>query len=90
LETFGEEEESDSDHSQIEERTQLSINDIQNSASGIHIVRCTAHILALASRSIKTLLQQTRNVICTLRTSNLMKELKKQNLPIAIVDVETR
>lgn len=95
LDNFAEED----DQNQAEELLQSSANDLQTSTSDIHLVRCAAHTLALAvndcigrkaSSSIKALLQEARSVVCTLRTSNLRKELKRQNLPMAIPDVETR
>ena len=65
----------------------------------MHLVRCSAHTLALAvddcigrksDETTEKLLANARNVVCTLRNSNMRKELRKKFLPMAIIDVETR
>ena len=65
----------------------------------VHIVRCASHTLALAvddclgrkaDENTKKLIEKARNVVCTLRNSSMRKELRKKNLPMPVIDVETR
>ena len=82
-----------------EELLQASLFDLKTALEGVHLVRCSAHTLALAvddcigrksDETTKKLLTNARNVVCTLRNSIMRKELRKKFLPMAIIDVKTR
>ena len=66
---------------------------------GVHIIRCALHTLALAvddclgrkaDEDTKKLIEKARNVVCTLRNSSKRKKLRKKNLLMPFIDVETR
>ena len=77
-----------------------SMCDLKKSAlEGVHIICCASHTLALAvddclglkaDEDTKKLIEKARNVVCTLRNSNMRKELRKKNLPMPVIDIETR
>ena len=82
-----------------EQLLQSSLLDLKTAMEGVHLVRCASHTLALVvedcigrkgDESLKELSAKAKNVVCTLLTSNMRKELRKKNLPMAIIDVETR
>ena len=82
-----------------EQLLQSSVFDLKTALEGAHLVRCAAHTLALAvedclgrksDETTKSLITSDRNVVCTLRSCNMRKELRKKSLPMAIIDVETR
>ena len=72
----------------------LSVFDLKTALDGAH----AAYTLALAvdclrrksDETTKSLITSARNVVCTLRSCNMRKELRKKSLPMAIIDVETR
>ena len=71
-----------------EQLLQSSLLDLKTAMEGVHLVRCASHTLALAvedcisrkgDESLKELSAKARNVVCTLRTLNMRKQLRKKN-----------